>query len=128
MKKNPKGHLIKTVAPDSIGEEMGIEPGDYLVAINNEEIDDVFDYQYLIKDEYIEILIRKSSGEEWILEIDKEYEEDLGIDFDNGLMSDYRSCQINASSALLTRCRKACVIPFTLKMMTQDCHFFKVII
>lgn len=92
MKKNPKGHLIKTVTPDSIGEEMGIEPGDYLVAINNEEIDDVFDYQYLIKDEYIEILIRKSSGEEWILEIDKEYEEDLGIDFDNGLMSDYRSC------------------------------------
>lgn len=92
MKKNPKGHLIKTVSPDSIGEEMGIEPGDYLVAINNEEIDDVFDYQYLIKDEYIEILIRKSSGEEWILEIDKDYEEDLGIDFDNGLMSDYRTC------------------------------------
>jgi putative radical SAM enzyme (TIGR03279 family) len=92
MKKKTKGHPIKTVMPNSIGEEMGIEPGDYLVAINNEEIDDVFDYQYLIKDEYIEVLIRKSSGEEWILEIDKEYDEDLGIDFENGLMSDYRSC------------------------------------
>ncbi len=92
MNKKSKGHLIKTVAPDSIGEEMGIEPGDYLVAINNEEIDDVFDYQYLIKDEYVEILIRKSDGEEWLLEIDKEYEEDLGIDFENSLMSDYRSC------------------------------------
>jgi putative radical SAM enzyme (TIGR03279 family) len=92
MNKKSKGHLIKTVAPDSIGEEMGIEPGDYLVAINKEEIDDVFDYQYLIKDEYVEILIRKSDGEEWLLEIDKEYEEDLGIDFENSLMSDYRSC------------------------------------
>ncbi|WP_073587876.1 DUF512 domain-containing protein [Anaerocolumna xylanovorans] len=92
MKKKSNGHLIKTVMPDSIAVEMGIEPGDYLIAINEEEIDDVFDYQYLIKDEYIEILIRKSNGEEWILEIDKEYDEDLGIDFENGLMSDYRSC------------------------------------
>ncbi|MGN6713755.1 DUF512 domain-containing protein [Anaerocolumna jejuensis] len=92
MNKKPKGHLIRTVMPDSIGEEMGIEPGDYLIAINDEEIDDVFDYQYLIKDEYIETLIRKSNGEEWILEIDKEYDEDLGIDFENSLMSDYRSC------------------------------------
>lgn len=92
MNKKSKGHLIKTVTPDSIGEEMGIEPGDYLIAINEEEIDDVFDYQYLIKDEYIELLIRKSDGEEWILEIDKDYDEDLGIDFENSLMSDYRTC------------------------------------
>lgn len=92
MKMKSKGHPIKTVLPNSIGEEMGIEPGDYLVAINEEEIDDVFDYQYLIKDDYIDVLIRKSSGEEWILEIDKEYDEDLGIDFENSLMSDYRSC------------------------------------
>lgn len=92
MKKKSSGHLIKTVAHNSIAEEMGIEPGDSLIAINEEEIEDVFDYQYLIKDEYIEILIRKSFGEEWILEIDKEYDEDLGIEFENNLMSDYRSC------------------------------------
>lgn len=92
MKKKLEGHLIKSVMADSIGEEMGIEPGDYLVAINEEEIDDVFDYQYLIKDEYVEILIRKSDGEEWVLEIDKEYDDDLGIDFENSLMSDYRTC------------------------------------
>ena len=79
MEKEFKSHLIKTVAPNSIGEEMGVEPGDYLIAINDEEIDDVFDYQYLIKDEYVEILIRKSDGEEWLLEIDKDYDEDLGI-------------------------------------------------
>ncbi len=34
----------------------------------------------------------KPSGEEWLLEIDKDYEEDLGITFENGLMDEYRSC------------------------------------
>ena len=38
------------------------------------------------------MLIRKQSGEEWLLEIDKDYDEDLGITFENGLMDDYRSC------------------------------------
>ncbi len=92
MKKNNQGHLIKEVYPDSIAQEMEIEAGDLLISINNEEIEDVFDYRYLIKDEYIEVLIRKSNGEEWLLEIDKEYDDDLGIEFDNSLMSNYRSC------------------------------------
>ncbi len=85
-------HLITEVFPGSIAEEMEIEPGDILITINNEEIEDVFDYRYQIKDEYIEVLIRKSYGEEWLLEIDKEYDDDLGVEFENGLMSDYRSC------------------------------------
>ena len=90
MKKNE--HLIKEVYPGSIAEEMGIEPGDVLLRINRQEIGDVFDYRYYIKDDYIEVLIRKADGEEWLLEIDKDYDDDLGIEFDNGLMSDYRSC------------------------------------
>jgi putative radical SAM enzyme (TIGR03279 family) len=80
------------VEPDSIAQEMGVEPGDVLLGINDSEIADVFDYRYLIKDEYIEVLIRKKSGEEWLLEIDKEYDDDLGITFENELMSSYRSC------------------------------------
>lgn len=90
-KKN-QGHLIKVVYPDSIAEEMEIEAGDILLAINDEEIEDVFDFRYLIKDEYIEVLIRKPDGEEWLLEIDKGFDEDLGIEFDNSLMSCYKSC------------------------------------
>lgn len=90
MKK--KGHLIRTIHPGSIAEEMEIEPGDALLAINGQEITDIFDYQYYVQDEYIEVLVRKPSGEEWLLEIDKDYEEDLGVEFENGLMDDYRSC------------------------------------
>ena len=85
-------HVIQSVAPGSIAEEMEIEAGDTLLQINGNDIEDIFDYQYLIQDEYIEVLIRKPDGEEWLLEIDKEYSEDLGITFENGLMDDYRSC------------------------------------
>ena len=87
-----KGHLIQAVEEGGIAEEMGIEPGDRLLEINGEAVEDIFDYQYMIEEEYVEVLIAKPSGEEWLLEIDKDYEEDLGVTFDNGLMDDYRSC------------------------------------
>lgn len=86
-------HIIKSVFKDSIAEEMGIEAGDALLSVNGQEIADIFDYQYLIQEEYIEVLVRKSGGEEWLLEIDKGYDEDLGVEFENGLMDDYRSCR-----------------------------------
>ena len=91
MKKKLE-HKICKVYPGSIAEEMEIEPGDVLLTINDQEIEDVFDYRYYMKDEYVEVGIRKPDGEEWLLEIDKDYDEELGIEFENDLMSDYRSC------------------------------------
>lgn len=85
-------HFVKSVEENSIASEMGIETGDELLLINNTEIEDIFDYQYLCENEYIEVVIRKADGEEWLLEIDKEEDEDLGIIFDNGLMDEYHSC------------------------------------
>lgn len=85
-------HIVEKVVPGSIAEELEIVAGDVLVEINGNKIEDIFDYQYYTQDEYIEVLIRKPSGEEWLLEIDKEYDEDLGITFENGLMDEYRSC------------------------------------
>ncbi len=85
-------HQIKSVAPGSIGEELGLEPGDKLLEINKETIEDVLDYRYYIQNEEISMVVEKKDGtqEEW--EFDKEYYEDLGIEFENGLMSEYRSC------------------------------------
>ena len=90
MKKKNE-HIVEKVLPGSIAEEMDIAPGDALLEINGHKIEDIFDYQYYTQ-EYIEVLVRKPSGEEWLLEIDKGYDEDLGITFENGLMDDYRSC------------------------------------
>ena len=90
---NSKKHIINTIEPGSIAEEMELEPGDELISINGQKIGDVFDYHYLIHDEYLVALFKKANGEEWELEIEKDYDEDLGIEFENGLMDDYKSCQ-----------------------------------
>ena len=90
MKK--KKHVISSVLPGSIGEELELEPGDVLAEINHQPVEDVFDYRYLLNDEYIELLIEKANGELWELEVEKDYDEGLGIEFENGLMDDYRSC------------------------------------
>lgn len=87
-----KKHVVKTVLPGSIAEELEIQPGDCILAIDGTEIEDIFDYQFLVQDTYLEILVEKPNGEQWILEVDKEYDEDLGIEFENGLMDEYRRC------------------------------------
>ena len=84
---------IVSVVPGSIAEELEIEAGDVLVSVNGQTPEDVFDYRYLINEEQLLVLIRKPDGEEWELEIEKEYEDDLGIEFENGLMDEYRSCR-----------------------------------
>lgn len=89
--KNKK-HVISEVFPGGIGEELELEPGDILLSINGQQVEDVFDYRYLINDEYVELLIQKKNGEEWELEVEKEFEEDLGVEFENSLMDEYRSC------------------------------------
>ena len=87
-----KEHKIDSVEPGSIAEEMGIEAGDVLLEVNRKPIQDVFDYHFLINDVLLTLLIRKPNGEEWELEIEKDYYEDPGIVFENGLMDDYKSC------------------------------------
>ncbi len=86
-------HIIKDVLPGSIAEELEISAGDKLLAINDQEIEDVFDYHFFANEEYLTVLIEKPDGEQWELEIEKEYEEDLGIEFEQGLMDEYRSCR-----------------------------------
>ena len=88
-----KEHKIATIGKDSIAKELGICPGDVLVSVCGREVEDIFDYQYLIHEEEITILIRKPDGEEWEFEIEKDYEEDLGMEFENGLMDAYKSCR-----------------------------------
>ena len=85
-------HVIASVEPGSIADELELEAGDILLEINGNKIEDVFDYHYLMNEEYVELLVRKANGEEWELEIEKEFEEDLGLIFENGMMDDYRHC------------------------------------
>ena len=87
-----KGHRIKAVDPGSIGDELGLEPGDRLLTIDGHEIEDIFDYEYYVGSQSIVAVVEKGNGEQWELEIEHDYE-DLGLTFENGLMSEYRSCK-----------------------------------
>ena len=88
-----KENVIIKVEKGSIAEELGIEPGDILMTINGKAVEDVFDYRFLINDEYIELGIKTKQGEECLAEIEKDYDEDLGIIFESGLMDDAKSCK-----------------------------------
>ena len=57
IKMKKKEHIVKTVKPGSIAEELEIAPGDKVLAIDNTEIEDIFDYQFLTQDTYIELLV-----------------------------------------------------------------------
>lgn len=91
------GHKIREVIPGSIAWELGIEAGDVLLSVNGKTMEDAFDYHYLVNEEEVVLLIEKGEGEaakeQWELEIEKEYEEDLGIVFEQDLMDEYHSCR-----------------------------------
>ena len=89
--KKEKGHLITKVEPGSIAQELELQPGDRLLTINGNEVEDIFDYEYYVDSESLTMVVRRADGEEWELDIENDYE-DLGREFENGLMSDYRSC------------------------------------
>lgn len=91
MGRAEKGHKIASVEPGSIAEELALEPGDVVLTINGEELEDVFDYRYQIDSPMVLMVVQKANGEEWELDIENEYQ-DLGIVFENSLMSEYRSC------------------------------------
>ncbi len=84
---------ISRVLPGSIAEEMEIESGDILLTINGRLVKDIIDYLYLISDEYLELEIQKPDGEVWVLEIDKEYDEELGLEFKHPIMDHARNCR-----------------------------------
>ena len=86
-------HVVKSIVPGSIADEMGIESGDRLLSINGNVIEDIFDYQFYSEDEEIQLLVEKANGEQWELEIEKDADEQLGMEFGPGLMDEYRSCR-----------------------------------
>ena len=84
--------LISKVIPDSIAAEMGFDSGDAIVAVNGEKPRDLIDYQFLCADEFIELEVLDSKGKTHKLEIEKEYDEDLGLEFETALFDGLIQC------------------------------------
>ena len=88
-------NVVTSVMPDSIAEEVGIEINDILLSINGEKIVDIIDYRFLASDEEIVLEIEKPNGEIWEYEIEKEYGEELGLEFGGGIMDKAKRCSNN---------------------------------
>ncbi|WP_294355531.1 DUF512 domain-containing protein [uncultured Clostridium sp.] len=85
-------NIITKVGLGGIAAEVGIEENDKLLTINGNEINDIIDYKFLSADEEIVLEIEKSNGEIWEIEVEKEFGEDLGIEFGGGIMDKAKSC------------------------------------
>jgi putative radical SAM enzyme (TIGR03279 family) len=83
---------ITRVLPDSIAAEIGFEVGDAIVTINGTHPRDLIDYQFLCADEYLELEVLDSGGKTHQIEIEKDYDEDLGLEFDTALFDGLIQC------------------------------------
>lgn len=83
---------ITTVLPDSIAEEIGFEPGDAIVSINGQQPRDLIDYQFLCADEVLELEVLDRFGKTHQLEIEKDYDQDLGLEFESALFDGLIQC------------------------------------
>lgn len=83
---------ISKVLPDSIADEIGFEPGDAIVAINGSKPRDLIDYQFLCADEVLLLEVLDAAGKTHSIEIEKDYDEDLGLEFDTALFDGLIQC------------------------------------
>jgi putative radical SAM enzyme (TIGR03279 family) len=83
---------ISRVLPDSIAEEVGFEIGDAIVSINQTQPRDLIDYLFLCSDEYLELEVLDTAGVLHQIEIDKDYDDDLGLEFETALFDGLIQC------------------------------------
>ena len=84
--------IISGVINGSIAEELEIESGDILLSIDNTKPKDMIDYKYLTKSEFFTIEIQKCNGEIEEIELEKDYDEDLGIIFESAVFDKVKPC------------------------------------
>ena len=83
---------IYKVQPGSLAEELELEPGDELLKINGQTIRDIVDLQFALATEEIELEVKKSNGEVWVIEVEKGYDEGLGVEWENPTVDRVHLC------------------------------------
>jgi len=83
---------VTQVLPGSIAEELGFEVGDRLVTINGDRPRDLIDYRYLCADEFLDLEVLGKDGQTYQVELEKDYDEDLGLEFESALFDGLIQC------------------------------------
>lgn len=84
--------IVSQVEKDSIAYELALCAGDEIVSINNTVPRDIIDYSFLVKDEEILLHVKHKSGEEELFEIEKDFDDDLGISFESAVFDRVKPC------------------------------------
>ncbi|MCD8049470.1 MAG: DUF512 domain-containing protein [Clostridia bacterium] len=85
-------NVIARVQKGSIAEELGLEAGDAILKINGTDVVDILDYRFLMSDEEIVLTVETKQGEIVEAEFEKEVYDDIGIEFESGLIDGAKSC------------------------------------
>lgn len=83
---------VTQVLPGSIAEELGFEVGDRLVRINGQAPRDLIDYRFLCADEFLTLEVLDSAGQLHHVELEKDYDADLGLEFESALFDGLIQC------------------------------------
>jgi NifB/MoaA-like Fe-S oxidoreductase len=99
------GGTIANIMPGSIAEELGLAPGDVVCAAGERPLRDVIDYRFAMAEAHVELLVRRGD-EETIYEIEKDPDDDLGIEFVEPLFDRLRTCNNKCPFCFLTQMPK----------------------
>ncbi len=83
---------ITKVLSDSIAAEIGFDAGDAIVSINGTPPRDLIDYRFLCADEFLELEVLDASGKSHQIEIEKDFDEDLGLEFESAFFDNLIQC------------------------------------
>lgn len=102
----PKGLVVAAVDPGSIAEEMEIQVGDRVLAVNEEELNDIIDFQFGISEEDFTLLLEKPNGELWEIDIEKVPEEFLGLEVEAVSADGLKVCRNNCTFCFIAQMPK----------------------
>ena len=95
LNKENANHIIKKVIPGSFAAKAGLQEGDELISINGEPVVDIFDYRYNILSKKLDIVVKRNDEEISVMLFKDSDEADLGLEFEGGIMDEYRRCKNN---------------------------------
>lgn len=84
--------IVNKVINGSIAEELDICPQDEIVSIDGNKMLDMIDYNFYCKSDFITLEVKKKNGEIEQIEIEKDFDEDLGIVFESAVFDRVKPC------------------------------------
>ena len=84
--------IVSGIVEGSIAQELDIKMGDEIISIDEMEMLDMIDYNFLCKSECLTLEIKKADGEVEVIELEKDYDEDLGIIFESAVFDRVKPC------------------------------------